>query len=455
MSRLVRTGLILAALRLLGGLVAFLATPIIAARFGLDPALDAFYVASSIPFVLSSVALVGGLETAVPPLFRRFLTTDASRANLADDETESWGFVNSLWSLALIGVAVVAVLSFILMPALLPRLAPGLDLRRQAVAVSMARTLLIGPTIAAPVGVWRGTLTAKNLLVGPAAILFAGSVAYFLVVAVAPSTLGAWTLVAATLSASLVALVALPLSFPKALTANLKFTLDFRHPGLPAALALLVPFAISDLIYHSDFVIMRGFASGVSLGAVAAYEFAMRPIAAASTLLLAGVVTPAFPELARTANNLPAFRAALDRTLKLMLVVALPLTIAFLFLREPIVAVLYQRGNFTAEDARQVSATLATLAPYFFLTALSQPLAYATYARQQPWWTVTASVIGLAFSAGGAYLLTPTLGLIGIAIGDGLGAVPMVGLLLLWRWRLNREGAKNAKKSLEEVSRRS
>lgn len=439
--RLIRTGFILAALRLAGGLVAFLAAPLIAARFGLDPALDAFYVASSIPFVLSSVALVGGLETAVPPLFRRFGSTDLP--NLADDETESWGFVNSLWSLALIGVTVVAVLSFLLMPTLLPRLAPGLDSGRQAVAVSMARTLLIAPLIAAPVGAWRGALTAKNLLAGPAMILFAGSVSYFVVVAVTPVSLGAWTLVAATLSTSLVALIALPLAFPKALTANLKFTLNLRHPGLPAALALLVPLALGDLVYHSRFVIMRGFASGVSLGAVAAYEFAFRPIAAASTLLLAGVVTPAFPELARTADDPPAFRAALDRTLKLMLIAALPLTAAFIFLHEPMVAVLYQHGRFTAEDVRQVSSTLAALAPYFFLTALSQPLAWATYARQQPWWTVTASVIGLAFSAGGAYLLTPRLGLIGIAIGDGLGAVPLLGLLLAWRWRLNREGAKD------------
>jgi putative peptidoglycan lipid II flippase len=438
--RLLRTGLTLATLRLAGGLVAFLASPLIAARFGLDPALDAFYVASSIPFVLSSVALVGGLETTVPPLFRQFLKTDGTEGT--DDEAEGWNFVNALWSLALIGVAVVAAISFLLIPTILPRLAPGLDSERQAVAVSMARTLLIGPIIAAPVGVWRGTLAAKNLLVGPAAILFAGSAAYFVVVALAPPTVGAWTLVAATLSTSLVALIALPLSFPKALTANLKFTLNLRHPGLFAALALLVPLAIGDLVYHSRFVIMRGFASGVSGGAVAAYEFAFRPIAAASTLLLAGVVTPAFPELARTANNLPAFRAALDRTLKLMLIVALPLAAAFLLLREPMVAVLYQRGRFTAEDARQVSATLAALAPYFFLTALSQPLAYATYARQQPWWTVSASVIGLAFSAGGAYLLTPGLGLIGIAIGDGLGALPLVGLLLVWRWRLKREGGR-------------
>ena len=30
-------------------------------------------------------------------------------------------------------------------------------------------------------------------------------------------------------------------------------------------------------------------------------------------------------------------------------------------------------------------------------------------------------------------------GLIGIAIADGLGAVPLVGMLIVWRLRLNRE----------------
>src|SRR3989304_3861197 len=127
-SRLFRTGLALAALRLARGLIAFLAAPIIARRFGLDPALDAFYVASSIPFVLSSIALIGGLETAVPPVFRS-LTTDgtASREN-------GWEFVNALWPLALAGVLIGAAISFALMPRILPLLAPGLGAGRGGAA---------------------------------------------------------------------------------------------------------------------------------------------------------------------------------------------------------------------------------------------------------------------------------------------------------------------------------
>jgi len=206
-----------------------------------------------------------------------------------------------------------------------------------------------------------------------------------------------------------------------------------------AALALLVPLGINELVYHSDFVIMRGFATNVGPGVVAAYEFASRPVAAAITLLVAGIVTPAFPELARTANDLPAFRATLSRTLRAMVIVTVPVALAFVVLRFPIVTFLYQRGRFTAEEAALVAPALAALAPYFFLTAIVQPLAHATYARQQPLWTVIGSLIGLAFSAGGAYFLSRQFGLLGIAIADGLGAVPLVGMLIVWRLRLNRE----------------
>ncbi len=437
-SRLLRTGLTLAALRLVGGLIAFLAAPIIAKRFGLDPALDAFYVASSIPFVLSSIALIGGLETAVPPVFRS-LTTD-------ETDNNGWGFVNALWPLALAGVLIVAAISFALMPRLLPLLAPGLDAERERAAIAMARVLLIAPIIAAPVGAWRGALIADNRLIGPAALVAAGSAIYFLAVALAPDSLGAWTLVAATLSASLTGILGLLIFFPRALTAQLKPRFDFRHPGLRAALALLVPLGINELVYHSDFVIMRGFATNVGPGVVAAYEFASRPVAAAITLLVAGIVTPAFPELARAANDLPAFRTVLNRAMKAMFAVALPLALTFLVLRGPIVTFLYQRGRFTAEEAALVAPALAALAPYFFLTAVVQPLAHATYARQQPLWTVAGSLIGLAFSAGGAYFLSRRFGLIGIAIADGLGAVPLVAVLMAWQWRTNREAAKNAKK---------
>ncbi|MBI4770050.1 MAG: hypothetical protein HY784_06460 [Chloroflexi bacterium] len=368
-AALLRTGLALAGLRLAGGLAAFAATPIIARRFGLDPALDSFYIASSIPFVLSSIALIGGLETAVPPIFRQLsLTTEATDEN-------GWGFVNALWPPALAGALVAAGVSFVLMPALLPRIAPGLDATRQSVAVSMARALLLAPIIAAPVGVWRGALIAKRKLVGPAALVAMGSAVYFAMVALAPAALGVWTLVAATLAAGLTGLAGLLIAFPRALTGAL------------------------------------------------------------ITLLLAGIVAPAFPELARTANNLPAFRTTVDRTLKIMIAAALPLAVGLALLSGPVVRLLYERGRFTAEDATLVSAALAALTPYFFLTALAQPLAYATYARQQPPWTLAASAAGLAFSAVGGYFLSRQFGLLGIAVGDGLGAVPLAGVLLWWRWR--------------------
>ncbi|MBI4316580.1 MAG: hypothetical protein HY679_11660, partial [Chloroflexi bacterium] len=271
-AALLRTGLTLAGLRLAGGLAAFAATPIIARRFGLDPALDSFYIASSIPFVLSSIALIGGLETAVPPIFRQLsLTTEATDEN-------GWGFVNALWPPALAGALVAAGVSFVLMPALLPRIAPGLDATRQSVAVSMARVLLLAPIIAAPVGVWRGALIAKRKLIGPAALVATGSAVYFAIVALAPAALGAWTLVAATLVAGLTGLAGLLIVFPRALTARLRPTLNLRHPALPAALALLVPLALNELVYHADIVIMRSYASQVSAGTVAAYEFATRPL---------------------------------------------------------------------------------------------------------------------------------------------------------------------------------
>ncbi|MBI5290713.1 MAG: oligosaccharide flippase family protein [Chloroflexi bacterium] len=428
-AALLRTGLTLAGLRLAGGLAAFAATPIIARRFGLDPALDSFYIASSIPFVLSSIALIGGLETAVPPIFRQLsLTTEATDEN-------GWGFVNALWPPALAGALVAAGVSFVLMPALLPRIAPGLDATRQSVAVSMARALLLAPIIAAPVGVWRGALIAKRKLIGPAALVATGSAVYFAIVALAPATLGAWTLVAATLVAGLTGLAGLLIVFPRALTARLRPTLNLRHPALPAALALLVPLALNELVYHADIVIMRSYASQVSAGTVAAYEFATRPLGTLITLLLAGIVAPAFPELARTARDLPAFRATLDRALKIMIAAALPLAVGLALLSGPVVRLLYERGRFTADDAARVSAALAMLTPYFFLTALAQPLAYATYARQQPLWTLAASAAGLAFSAVGGYFLSQQFGLLGIAMGDGLGAVPLAGVLLWWRWR--------------------
>jgi putative peptidoglycan lipid II flippase len=124
--------------------------------------------------------------------------------------------------------------------------------------------------------------------------------------------------------------------------------------------------------------------------------------------------------------------------LRLVLILIIPATVALFILAEPMVALLFQHGNFfTAFDTQQT--TLALRLYLFGLTfaAIDQPLIFAFYARQN---TLTPALIGLL--GVGFYLvaaLLPTLArpmqMTDLVLAN---SVQLTGHALVMLWLVNR-----------------
>src|SRR5918994_4107238 len=62
-------------------------------------------------------------------------------------------------------------------------------------------------------------------------------------------------------------------------------------------------------------------------------------------------------------DDLPAIRRSVSSALRLMLMLNVPAMVGLLVLAEPIVALLYQRGNFTPGDTAATAAALLFYSP--------------------------------------------------------------------------------------------
>jgi putative peptidoglycan lipid II flippase len=131
------------------------------------------------------------------------------------------------------------------------------------------------------------------------------------------------------------------------------------------------------------------------------------------------------------AGDMHEFRATLAASLKLVAFLTLPATAGLVALREPIIALLYQHGRFTAHDTHATAAVLSAYAIGLYAYASVKVLAPAYYALQKPRVPLYASLLAVGCNIVANLALYRTLHAPGLALGTSIGALANFALLLV------------------------
>jgi len=188
----------------------------------------------------------------------------------------------------------------------------------------------------------------------------------------------------------------------------------------------------------------EGSVTGIVLG----FTLMLMPQAA----IAQSIATAAMPTFSVQAarGRLDEMRASLAASLRGVLLFSLPATFGLILLRKPLVALLYQRGEFTAHSTELVAWALLWYAAGLVGHSVVEILARAFYSLKD---TRTPVVVGAAamglnialsviFSALFAHVGWMPHG--GLALANSLAtALEMIGLLLLMRRRLNGLEGRN------------
>jgi putative peptidoglycan lipid II flippase len=150
-----------------------------------------------------------------------------------------------------------------------------------------------------------------------------------------------------------------------------------------------------------------------------------------------------------------ALKNTFGRTLRGVLFLSLPASIGLVLLRRPVVAMLFERGFFTAESTELVAWALLWFAIGLVGHSILEVVVRAFYAMYDTWTPVTVGVIAmslnvvfsLVFAAGFSRLGLPPHG--GLALANSLAtALEVAALLLLIRKRLGGLGLRRLRRGL-------
>ncbi|WIT10552.1 murein biosynthesis integral membrane protein MurJ [Paucibacter sediminis] len=408
----------------------------VAALFGASAITDAFQVAFRIPNMLRRLFAEGAFSQAFVPVLA------ATRAKEGDAAT---GLLISAVATALAWTLLLTCLLGVLgAPLLVWLLGAGLadDARRAAIVMTRWMFPYIG--CMSLVALAAGILNTWKRFMVPAVtpvLLNLSVIAAGWLLAPRLQTMGYQPIYAMAIGVMLGGVLQLAVQIPALRRLGLLPHLGlswgglrraWQHPGVGQILRQMGPALLGVGVAQLSLVINTQIAIWVAPGAASWLTYADRlmefPIALLGVAL--GVVLTPQLSAAQAKGETAQYSAMLDWGLRMVLLLALPCAVALLLFAGPMVAVLYHRGAFKADDVLHTTSAVMGYGVGLIGLVAIKVLAPGFYARQDTRTPVRIAVGVLVLTQLLNACFVPWLGAAGLALSIGLAALVNAGLLL-------------------------
>jgi putative peptidoglycan lipid II flippase len=425
-----RAALLLALGNVVSRLLGLIRETVIANLFGATGLVSAFRVAQIIPTMVYDLLIGGMISSALVPIFSE---------QAEQDRPALWHLASLVLSLTVVVVGLVVLLLELVTPQLAFLLAGGFDPALLALTARLMRLTTPAVFFLSLSGIITGLLYALKRFAFPA---FTAAIFNATIVAVA--LIGVWQfgwgIEALALGLLLGAILQVGLQLPALAGVRLRFVLDLRHPALRRIGKLYLPVIFGLVISQVAIALDRNLASRTGEQSIAWMQFATTIIQFPLGLVSAAISLAILPTLSRLATSperLDEFMRTLANGLRLVLILIIPATIALFILAEPIIALLFEHGDFTAADTRQTVLALRFYLPGLTFAAIDQPLIFAYYARQNTLTPALIGLLGVAFYLGAALLpaLFRPMRMTDLVLAN---SIQLTGHALVMLWLINR-----------------
>lgn len=420
----------------LSRLFGFARDMVIAHLFGASLAADAFFVAFAIPSLLRRVVGEGALSAAIVPV-----VTEYAQHKGRD---ELGHLSNALFSTTAVMLSVLTGLGLLASPWIVRAVVPGFWASPEKLRLTIELTRLMFPFL---------------LFIGLASVAMGvlNALGHFAVPALAPVILNVAMIACALGVSPYLEVPIYGLAVGVVLGGALQFALqvpvltrrqiplrlvwDWHHPGLARILGLTLPSLFGLAVAELNILVDRWLASFLPEGSVSYLYYGNRLVQFPLGIFGAAMSVAVLPVLSVHAahRDLEGLAQSFAFAIRVVLFLTLPATVALIVLRTPIVAVLFQRGEFTPQATEGTAIALLHYAFGLCAYAALKVVVPAFYALQDTKTPVRIGVYAMLLNIGLSVLLIRPFQHGGLALATSLSAIFNVGVLGgLLRRRLGR-----------------
>ena len=425
MSRIARAASLVMALFIVSRALGLVREMVIGARFGASSELDAYLAAFRLPDLLFTLVAGGALASAFIPTF--------SQRVAVKDEAGAWRLASNVGNLLLLGMISLALLAGVLARPLVAHIiAPGFSPEQQALTVNLMRWMLVSTVIFGVSGLLMGILNSFHHFLLPALAPILYNSAIILAAWLLSPSMGIHALVVGVVAGATLHLL---IQIPGLVQHRARWQphLSLADAGVREVLRLMGPRVLGLGIVQINFIVNVFLASHLAEGSISAMNYAWLIMLLPQGIFAQSLATAAFPTFSHQAalGQRQAMRHTLGGLFSLLIFLTLPAAVILILLRQPIVALLLQRGAFDAHDTQLTAYALGFFALGLVSHALVEVSARSFYALKDTKTPVVIGVAAMTLNVLLSLLLIKPLQIGGLALANAT-ATTLEMLTLLW-----------------------
>lgn len=389
---------------LLGGVSGIVVDTTIAAKLGLSHDSDAFYVAFTVPYIISNLLTATGQFSLVP--FFTWLEAKHS-------EEELWRGFSYVVNLVVLGMLGLGSAGVLFAPWLVRVVAPGFTHHQTELATQLTRWLFLLIVPAGAAEVFRSFLLSRHRFVLPSAVGFVRSVTVILFILFGYERYGVASIAFGFVAGNFIQL----LSLAAEALARYRVRYSWTFHGEGEAFEKLRGAGTAQLgsagAWQGVVIIERIIASFLPPGTITALNFAQKIMTSVVELLGGSVGTATLPVLSKAAahENREEGRKTFRHTLELSLSMLVPAVVFCLLFDFHIIRTVFERGSFTREATVLMASVFfcytLSLLPYSFIRMLT----FYLFARNKTQVFLKLSILAYALTVGFDLVFTGLLGM--------------------------------------------
>ncbi|MGE3270498.1 MAG: murein biosynthesis integral membrane protein MurJ [Chloroflexota bacterium] len=397
---------------------------VIAQQFGTGREYEAFIAALVIPDLVFQVLAGGAVGSAFIPVFKGYFARD--------DDEGAWRLTSMVMSLAMVVTIPTSLILAVFARPLTELVVPGWDPESKELTATLMRTMLISPAIFAVSGFAISVLNSfqRFALAALAPIMYNAAIIAS-VWMLKPLGIG---IEGVAIGAVVGSLLHLLVQVPGLLDIGMRyrFRLSLHDPGVREVLRLMGPRMIGLGVIQVNQLVNVILASFLMLGSIGYLNVAWLMVMTPLVLAMA-VSTAVFPTMAEeSARHHPeAVGEVFVLSLRTILFLTIPMGVGLMTLGEPLIRLLFERGEFTSESTHLTYFALIWYAIGLAGHATVEIVDRVYYALHDTWTPVKAASLAFLMNlALGLGLMNTQLNYGGLALANSLAALAEAGVLL-------------------------
>ena len=366
--------------------------------------MDAYFAAITIPQIITAV-LLATLSTTFIPVFIEVRMEDESRA---------WKLASISVNLVFFLLVLIAFTGSILSKDIIAQLNPGFPEETLSLASSLFRILLISVVFSGTSIILSSLYYAHHRFVKAPFFQWLSSCVTFFFVLSFRSSWGIKSIAAGTLVGSLIQF----LSLLPIIRRRYSFSFNFKDKEIVKLSRLIIPLLIGSIFYRSNTLVERFIASRLGEGIISYLGYSYKIIMALVLLINQGISTVLFPRMSEysAVKDFVGLKETLSKGIRALIIITVPIAFIIILARSELVAIIFERGNFSHYDTIAVSKALIAYLGLFVVGAISLPIVNTLYSIQETKKVASVGIFGFLIYVIMAFILSHYFSYIGIAL---------------------------------------